>query len=83
MQRTEQSTNLGVKEPIVVKLVMLGKSTQELVREGGLTLANLLAEQGVNGQMEARVNGEVVTHSRRLADRDVILLVPKIRGGLR
>ena len=83
MQRTEQSTNLGVKEPIVVKLVMLGKSTQELVRERGLTLANLLAEQGVNGQMEARVNGEVVTHSRRLADRDVILLVPKIRGGLR
>ena len=83
MQRTEQSTNLGVREPIVVKLVMLGKSTQELVRERGITLANLLAEQGVNGQMEARVNGEVVTHSRRLADRDVILLVPKIRGGLR
>lgn len=83
MQRTEQSTNLGVREPIAVKLVMLGKSTQELVRERGITLANLLAEQGVNGQMEARVNGEVVTHSRRLADRDVILLVPKIRGGLR
>ena len=83
MQRTEQSTNLGVREPIVVKLVMLGKSTQELVRERGLTLANLLAEQGVNGQMEARVNGEIATHSRRLADRDVILLVPKIRGGLR
>ncbi len=83
MQRTEQSTNLGVREPIVVKVVMLGKSTQELVRERGITLANLLAEQGVNGQMEARVNGEVVTHSRRLADRDVILLVPKIRGGVR
>ena len=83
MQRAEQSTNLGIREPIVVKVVMLGKSTQELVRERGLTLANLLAEQGVNGQMEARVNGEVVTHSRRLADRDVILLVPKIRGGLR
>ncbi len=83
MQRTEQSTNLGIQEPIVVKVVMLGKSTQELVRERGITLANLLAEQGVNGQMEARVNGEVVTHSRRLADRDVILLVPKIRGGLR
>ncbi len=83
MQRTEQSTNLGIREPIIVKVVMLGKSTQELVRERGLTLANLLAEQGVNGQMEARVNGEVVTHSRRLADRDVILLVPKIRGGLR
>ncbi len=83
MQRTEQRTELGIREPIVVKVVMLGKSTQELVRERGITLANLLAEQGVNGQMEARVNGEVVKHSRRLADRDVILLVPKIRGGLR
>ena len=83
MERTESRVELGVREPIVVKLVMLGKSTQELVRERGITLANLLAEQGVNGQMEARVNGEIVTHSRRLADRDVILLVPKIRGGLR
>lgn len=83
MERTESRVELGVREPIVVKVVMLGKSTQELVRERGITLANLLAEQGVNGQMEARVNGEVVTHSRRLADRDVILLVPKIRGGLR
>lgn len=83
MQRTEQSTNLGVREPIVVKLVMLGKSTQELVRERGLTLANLLAEQGVNGQMEARVNGETAKLSRPLADRDVVLLVPKIRGGAR
>ena len=62
---------------------MLGKSTQELVRERGISLADLLAEQGVNGQVEARVNGEVSTHSRRLADRDVILLVPKIRGGVR
>jgi sulfur carrier protein ThiS len=83
MERTESRVELGVREPIVVKLVMLGKSTQELVRERGMTLAGLLAEQGVNGQMEARVNGEVVAHSRRLADRDVILLVPKIRGGLR
>jgi len=83
MERTESRVELGIREPIVVKVVMLGKSTQELVRERGITLAALLAEQGVNGQMEARVNGEVVKHSRRLADRDVILLVPKIRGGLR
>jgi len=83
MERTESRVELGIREPIVVKVVMLGKSTQELVRERGITLADLLAEQGVNGQMEARVNGEVVKHSRRLADRDVVLLVPKIRGGLR
>jgi sulfur carrier protein ThiS len=83
MERTESRVELGIREPIAVKVVMLGKSTQELVRERGITLADLLAEQGVNGQMEARVNGEVVKHSRRLADRDVILLVPKIRGGAR
>jgi sulfur carrier protein ThiS len=83
MQRTEQRTELGVREPIVVKVVMLGKSTQELVREPGTTLAEILTEQGVARQVEARVNGEVAKPTRRLADRDVILLVPKIRGGIR
>jgi molybdopterin converting factor small subunit len=33
--------------------------------------------------MEARVNGETAKLSRPLADRDVVLLVPKIRGGAR
>lgn len=83
MQRTREHTDLGVREPIVVKVVMLGKSTQELVRERGTTLADILTEQGVAGQVEARVNGEIAKLSRRLADRDTILLVPKIRGGSR
>ena len=78
-----QSTELGVKEPIAVKVVMLGKSTQELVRDPGTTLADILADQGVAGQVEARVNGETAKPSQRLADRDVVLLVPKIRGGAR
>ncbi len=77
MQRTE----LGVKEPIAVKVVMLGKSTQVLVRDPGTTLGEILAEQGVAHQMEARVNGETARSSRRLADGDVVLLIPKIRGG--
>jgi len=76
-------TELGIREPIAVKLVMLGKSIQELVRDPGTTLGDVLAEQGVDGQVEVRVNGESVNRSRRLADRDVILLVPKIRGGAR
>jgi len=79
MQRTE----LGVREPIAVKVVMLGRSIQELVRDPGITLGDILAEQGVTGLVEARVNGDTANPSRRLADRDVILLVPKIRGGLR
>ena len=79
MQRTE----LGVREPIAVKLVMLGKSTQELVRDPGTTLGDILAEQGVAGQVEVRVNGQTAKPTRRLVDRDVVLLVPKIRGGVR
>jgi hypothetical protein len=78
-----QRTDLGVREPIAVKVVMLGRSTQELVRDPGTTLGDILAEQGVAGQVEARVNGEPTSPSRRLVDRDVVLLVPKIRGGLR
>ena len=78
-----QGTELGVREPIAVKVVMLGKSTQELVRDPGTTLGDILAEQGVAGQMEARVNGETANPARRLADRDVVLLVPRIRGGTR
>jgi molybdopterin converting factor small subunit len=78
MQRTE----LGIREPIAVKVVMLGRSTRELIRDPGTTLGDILAEQGVAGQVEARVNGETAGLSRRLADRDVVLLVPKIRGGL-
>ncbi|MBI3006869.1 MAG: MoaD/ThiS family protein [candidate division NC10 bacterium] len=78
-----QGTELGVREPIAVKVVMLGKSTQELVRDPGTTLGDILAEQGVAGQMEVRVNGETANPARRLADRDVVLLVPKIRGGAR
>ncbi len=78
-----QRTDLGVQEPIAVKVVMLGKSTQVLVRDSGTTLADILAEQGVAHQMEARVNGENANPSRRLADRDVVLLIPKIRGGAR
>ncbi|MEK7338754.1 MAG: MoaD/ThiS family protein [candidate division NC10 bacterium] len=78
-----RGTELGVREPIAVKVVMLGKSTQELVRDPGTTLGDILAEQGVAGQMEARVNGETAKLSRPLADRDVVLLVPKIRGGAR
>ena len=79
MQRTE----LGVKEPIAVKLVMLGKSTQVLVRDPGTTLGDILTEHGVADRMEARVNGEPANPARRLADRDVVLLIPKIRGGAR
>jgi hypothetical protein len=79
MQRTE----LGVREPIAVKVVMLGRSTQELVRDPGTTLGDILTEQGVAGQVEARVNGDSASPSRRLADRDVVLLVPRIRGGRR
>ena len=42
--------------------------------------AKMLAWQG---QVEARVNGETANPVGALADRDVVLLVAKIRGGAR
>lgn len=72
---------LDQKEPIAVKVVMLGKSAQEFVRDEPFTLGSLLTEMGIDGQMEARVNGQVAEKGRVLKPGDMVLLVPKIRGG--
>jgi len=69
------------QETVVVKIVTLGKSTQEVRREGPFTLDSLLAELGVNGGLEVRVNGQAVDRTRRLAHGDTVLMVPKIKGG--
>ena len=69
------------RETIVVKIVTLGKSTQEVRRDTPFTLDSLLAEIGVNGGIEVRVNGQAVERSRPLAHGDTVLLVPKIKGG--
>ena len=68
-------------EPVVVKIVTLGKSTQEVRRERPFTLDSLLAELGVNGGLEVRVNGQAVKHTQLLAHGDTVLMVPKIKGG--
>ncbi|MBI5166792.1 MAG: hypothetical protein HY998_03480 [candidate division NC10 bacterium] len=72
---------LDQKEPIAVKVVMLGKSAQEFVRDEPFTLSSLLTEMGIDGQMEARVNGQLTEKGRVLKPGDLVLLVPKIRGG--
>ena len=69
------------QETIVVKVVTLGKSTQEVRRDTPFTLDSLLTEVGVNGGLEVRVNGQAVERTRRLANGDTVLLVPKIKGG--
>ncbi len=69
------------KEPIVVKIVTLGKSTQEIRRDSPLTLDSVLKEIGVNGGLEVRVNGQAVKPTRLLTHGDTVLLVPKIKGG--
>ena len=68
-------------DTVVVKIVTLGRSTQEVRREGPFTLDSLLAELGVNGGLEVRVNGQAVERTRRLAHGDTVLMVPKIKGG--
>jgi molybdopterin converting factor small subunit len=69
------------RETIVVKVVALGKSTQEIRRDAPFTLDTLLKEIGVNGGLEVRVNGQTVERTTRLIHGDTVLLVPKIKGG--
>ncbi len=72
---------LDKKNAITVKVVTMGKGVTNFMREEPLSLATLLHELGVNGQMDVRVNGVAVERSHRLADGDQVLIVPKIRGG--
>ncbi len=69
------------QETVVVKIVTLGKSTQEVRRDTPFTLDSLLTEIGVNGGLEVRVNGQAAQGNRQLAHGDTVLLVPKIKGG--
>ena len=69
------------QETIVVKVITLGKSTQEVRRDSPFTLESVLKEIGVNGGLEVRVNGQTVERTRQLAHGDTVLLVPKIKGG--
>ena len=72
---------LDRKNAITVKVVTMGKGVTNYVREEPLSLATLLHELGVNGQMDVRVNGVAVEGGHRLGDGDQVLIVPKIRGG--
>ena len=69
------------QETIVVKVITLGKSTQEVRRDSPFTLESVLKEIGVNGGLEVRVNGHTVERTRQLVHGDTVLLVPKIKGG--
>jgi sulfur carrier protein ThiS len=72
---------LDKKSALTVKVVTMGKGVTNFVREEPLSLATLLQELGVNGQMDVRVNGATVEKTHRLAEGDQVLIVPKIRGG--
>jgi sulfur carrier protein ThiS len=73
---------LEKKSALTVKVVTMGKGVTNVVLEEPRSLAALLQEIGVNGQMDVRVNGATAEKGYRLADGDQVLVVPKIRGGL-
>ena len=76
------STDLLERERTVeVKVVMMGKNVTTYVGKEPLSLGELLQEVGTNGNTEVRVNGVAVDKSHRLASGDMVLIVPKIRGG--
>jgi sulfur carrier protein ThiS len=75
-------TDLLEKErTVAVKVVMMGKTVTTYVGRDPLSLGDLLAEIGTNGSTEVRVNGLTVDKTHRLASGDMVLVVPKIRGG--
>ena len=71
----------ALEQETVVKIVTLGKSTQEVRRDRPFTLDSLLTELGINGGLEVRVNGQAVERTRLLTHGDTVLMVPKIKGG--
>lgn len=76
------TTDLLEKEQTVaVKVVMMGKNVSTFVGKDPFSLGELLQEVGTNGNTEVRVNGVAVDKSHRLASGDMVLIVPKIRGG--
>ncbi len=76
------STDLLERERTVeVKVVMMGKNVTTYVGKEPLSLGELLTEMGTNDNTEVRVNGVTVDKTHRLATGDMILVVPKIRGG--
>jgi sulfur carrier protein ThiS len=75
------TVSLDKKSAVTVKVVTMGQGVTNFMREEPLSLDTLLRELGVNGQMDVRVNGATVDSTRRLADGDQVLIVPRIRGG--
>lgn len=68
-------------QTVAVKVVMMGKNVTTFHGKDPLSLDELLAEMGTNGNTEVRVNGLTVDKSHRLRSGDMVLVVPKIRGG--
>ncbi len=72
---------LEKEQTVAVKVVMMGKNVTTFVGKDPLSLGELLQDVGTNGNTEVRVNGVAVDKSHRLASGDMVLIVPKIRGG--
>lgn len=68
-------------QTVAVKVVMMGKNVTTYHGKDPLSLGDLLIEMGTNGNTEVRVNGATVDKSHRLRSGDMVLVVPKIRGG--
>jgi sulfur carrier protein ThiS len=72
---------LDKEQTVAVKVVMMGKNVTTYHGKDPLSLNDLLATMGTNGTTEVRVNGATVDRNHRLKSGDMVLVVPKIRGG--
>jgi sulfur carrier protein ThiS len=66
-----------------IRIVQLGKGIVRFAVRPGLTLADALAEVGIDaGGLDVRVNGKDVEATASLGPGDLVTLVPRVKGGL-
>lgn len=67
-----------------VRIVQLGKGVFQYAAEPGATVAAGLQAAGITpGALDIRVNGRPASPDQELADRDLVTIVPMIKGGAR
>lgn len=70
------------KNPIFVKVAQLGKPVSEVTLEDGATVKDALAAAGVGAVKTVHVNNIKSSVKQEVADGDVVLVVPDIKGGI-
>lgn len=83
-QSPATSTHSTAAPVIRVRILQLGRRVVEHTAPAGATLADTLAAAGFGSLpvgLDVRVNGTSALERHPLQDRDVVTLIPRIKGG--